>query len=102
MATPGGHIAALVQIHRQLVQKTRSDWAEEAHREQHEIYIHSKFAARDGGEGWGGADADAVKLLDVAVLVAGELDRGDGPFADAAFLVGALNPELHGPQRPRG
>ena len=47
------------------------------------------------------ADADGVKLLDVAVLVAGELDAVDAPVADAAFFVRAFGAQLQRPERPR-
>ena len=46
------------------------------------------------------ADADGMKLLDVAVLVAGELDAVDAPVADAAFFVRAFGAQLQRPQRP--
>ena len=46
------------------------------------------------------ADADGVKLLDVAVLVAGEFDGVDAPVANAAFFVRAFGAQLQRPQRP--
>ena len=41
-----------------------------------------------------------MKLLDVAVLVAGEFDAVDGPVADAAFFVRAFGAQLQRPERP--
>ena len=49
----------------------------------------------------GGPTRTACKLLDVAVLVAGELDAVDAPVADAAFFVRAFGAQLQRPQRPR-
>ena len=48
----------------------------------------------------GGPTRTAVKLLDVAVLVAGELDGVDAPVANAAFFVRALSAQLQRPERP--
>ena len=49
----------------------------------------------------GGPTRDAVQLLHVSVLIAGELGGGDAPFAHAAFFVRALGAQLQRPQRPR-
>ena len=39
-------------------------------------------------------DADGVKLVYIALVIAAEACGGDAPIADAAFFVGAFDAQL--------
>ena len=96
----GGDVAAIVERETELLDHAVADGAEETHGEQNEIDVESELGAGLRFELWRRADADGVQLLDVAVLVAGELDGVDGPVADAAFFVRAFGAQLQRPKRP--
>lgn len=98
----GGDVATLVDRDAELFDHSTFDGTEEAHRKKYKINIERELRSDEGFELRRRADAEGVKLFDVAVLVPGELDAVDAPVANSAFFVRALDAQLQRPERPWG
>ena len=101
MVRAHAYVAALVQLHAQLLQHPVFHRPRETHRQQHQVHIQRELRAGLRLERGRRTHSDGVQLLHVAVFVAGELHGAHAPIARAAFLVRALHAQLHRPQRPR-
>src|SRR5581483_6318581 len=95
------NIPTRIEFERQLLKQSLAKRAGESDSDKNQVGIEIEFAARHSFQRGFGPDANAMKPLDVAIFIAGEVRGENAPLSKTAFFMRGLDAQLQRPERPR-